>query len=318
MNKTSISVIMPVFNTREYLEAAILSILDQTIDGIELIIVDDGSTDSSPEIIKWLASTNSSISYIRQINSGQAVARNRALESAKGEFIYFMDSDDLLDKDALEKCYNLAKDKNLDLVLFDAENFGEITNSGFAGFSYDRSAVLSSNKIYTGREVLKTLLQNRVFRASPCLHFIKREVIYDNNLLFTPGIIHEDELYSPYLYLNSARVGYIPQKFFKRRIRENSTMSSKFSDKNLKGYYTTITEYRRIVPQDIEENLIKRLLIKNVANGIAYQSGITFGIKKRAGVLLSLIRNKCLTALTFKNLLILLFPFTIKIKSLFK
>jgi glycosyltransferase involved in cell wall biosynthesis len=318
MEKPFVSVIMPVYNTSEYLRDAIDSIVSQSLKNIELIITDDGSTDSSPEIIREYAGRYEYISVITQINSGQAVARNVAIKIAKGDYIYFMDSDDILDTGALEACYRLASGQNLDMVMFDAGNFGSQSETMFAGFSYDRSAVLIKDKIYTGKESILLLLDNRLFRASPCLHFIRREVIADHTLRFYPGIIHEDELFTPFLYIYSDRTGYIPEKFFSRRIRANSTMSAKFSVKNLNAYYTVINEYRRFKTDDAIIILIIDKLVSNVVNGIAYQAGINMNLKKRAGILMFFIKHNCIPAVTLKNLLILIFPYVIKIKSIFK
>ena len=102
-----ISVIIPVYNTAEYLKEAVGSICNQTCKSLQIIVVDDGSTDSSPEILRQLAKEDSRIEIITRKNSGQGAARNKGLERAVGEYVYFMDSDDILEPDCLEHCLEI-------------------------------------------------------------------------------------------------------------------------------------------------------------------------------------------------------------------
>lgn len=116
-----ISIIMPVYNTEAYLDMAIQSILEQTQEDFELIIVNDGSTDGSPAIVSKWQRQDHRIQIVAQDNQGLSAARNTGLRHAVGEFIYFMDSDDYLRPDALSACVRYAQDSALDLVFFDAD-----------------------------------------------------------------------------------------------------------------------------------------------------------------------------------------------------
>ena len=125
MKPVKVSVIIPVYNTELYIRQTILSILGQTLHDIEIIAVDDGSTDNSLSILSELAEQDHRIKVFAHRNQGVSVARNIGLGQASGEFIYFMDSDDLLKKYTLEICYQKCLDEQLDFVLFDAEAFCE-------------------------------------------------------------------------------------------------------------------------------------------------------------------------------------------------
>lgn len=103
MKPVKVSVIIPVYNTELYVRQTIQSILGQTLHDIEIITVDDGSTDNSLSILSELAEQDHRIKIFAHKNQGVSVARNIGLEQASGEFIYFMDSDDLLEKDTLER-----------------------------------------------------------------------------------------------------------------------------------------------------------------------------------------------------------------------
>ena len=112
-----ISIIMPVYNSEKYLEAALDSAKEQSYENIEIILVDDGSTDSSPKICDMYASKDSRFRVIHQKNSGPSAARNRGVEEAKGDYITFFDNDDLLHKDFIKNLYELCIEYDCDIAL---------------------------------------------------------------------------------------------------------------------------------------------------------------------------------------------------------
>ncbi|MBO5549978.1 MAG: glycosyltransferase family 2 protein, partial [Prevotella sp.] len=121
-----VSIILPIYNVAPYLEEALDSILHQTLKEIEIIAVNDGSTDNSQEIIEKYQQKDERIIAFQQENQGQSVARNLALQHASGEYIYMMDSDDVLSSsDALQTCYDYAKKNEAEIVFFDREQFTE-------------------------------------------------------------------------------------------------------------------------------------------------------------------------------------------------
>ena len=117
VRQPKISIIIPVYNVEEYLEQTIESILNQTLKDFELILIDDGSTDSSQDILKRYSDEYDKIKVMYQKNSGPSRARNRGIEAATGEYITFADSDDILPYNSLELRYNAAIEHNADLVI---------------------------------------------------------------------------------------------------------------------------------------------------------------------------------------------------------
>lgn len=111
-----ISVIIPVYNVEQYLGECLDSVLGQTLKDIEVICVDDGSTDGSPSVLEEYAASDGRVKVFRQHPSGAGVARNKGLEEAGGEYLYFCDSDDWIDRVTLEEMYRLAEDSNADIV----------------------------------------------------------------------------------------------------------------------------------------------------------------------------------------------------------
>ena len=118
-----VSVVIPIYNVEEFLNECLDSIVYQTLEDIEIICVNDGSTDNSLDILNSYAKNDNRFIIISQENGGHAVATNLGMSLAKGEYLYLMDSDDILKITALEETYNYAKEKNADFILFQSLNY---------------------------------------------------------------------------------------------------------------------------------------------------------------------------------------------------
>lgn len=233
-----VSVIIPIYNTERYIQQTLLSACNQTLQNIEIICVDDGSTDKSKDIVQDQAERDPRIKIIRQLNGGLSVARNTGIVNARGKYLYFLDSDDVIESDLLEQCYHLCENENFNFVTFDSDIYNPEKLTEANGLKYNRSNCLHANVTYSGYEAFNLQLAKMDYTPSVPLLFIRSEFIKDNNLSFYPGIIHEDQIFTALLYLKAQKVGYIPKQLFHRRIRFNSTMTSKFSWKNVHGYLT--------------------------------------------------------------------------------
>lgn len=308
-----VSVIMPVYNTADYLNSAVDSILNQTLKEIEFIIVNDGSTDGSESILSSYAALDKRVVLTNKQNEGSAIARSIGLSQAKGEFLYFMDSDDILDSGALEQCYCYANKKNLELIIFDALSFDDSSGLNNNDFNYNKQGLFPID-IMTGLEMIYKLLEKKLFRVPPWIHFIKRELVVENGLDFYPGIINEDELFFSRIYFFAKRCVYLPKLFFKRRIRPNSTMTAKFSFKRASSYFIIIEELKKedVSNSPLLARVIERLIL-NIANGVAYQAAM-LPSKERRKVITWMHKQKLLRKLTTKNLAVIFLPWTIKIK----
>ena len=146
-----VSVILPVYNVGPYLAEALSSLTRQTLKDIEIIAVNDGSTDNSEEIIEKYMADDSRIQCHYQKNQGLSGARNTGMKFCKGEYVFFMDSDDIIEPDTLEICYHIARTNNADVCIFDAESFYE-EGANKLPWSYDRSSILSESQRYNGTE----------------------------------------------------------------------------------------------------------------------------------------------------------------------
>lgn len=278
-----VSVIIPVYNVENYLEESLKSIVSQTYNAIEVIIVNDGSTDNSKVILDKYAQNYSNIKIINQKNEGLSGARNSGLPNVTGKYIYFFDSDDMLDISAIENLVNFSEKNELDIVRFNAEifydeNFPQTkinTNNYY-------SDSLADGKIYTRNEFLQ--VQQSV-PSSVCIYFFKRSVIIDNNLKFWPKILHEDELFLPLTLYFANRIGYLKSPYFKRRYRLGSIMTStinRFNDKKIKlhaqSYFIVVSELKKFQEQNkMDEGFNKYLhsTIQRIGQMIFGSSGLS-------------------------------------------
>lgn len=263
MDKSKITVIIPVYNTQEYVEESVRSILGQSLKEIDVVVVNDGSTDNSLAILERLSTEDSRVRIISQVNGGIGVARNSGFAIAHGEYIYFMDSDDILRSDALERCYEKCKSENLDFIFFDALNFDDI-NRVFAEDYYLRTSRLV-DEICDGCQAMNHLLDINGYRSSACLNVVNRKFMTDNNLMFREMRVHEDEIFTVELFCCAQRVGFIREPFFNRRVRVNSTMTTKVSMRNAKAYLYIADELQKYANNNSEikhtvERYVTRLL----------------------------------------------------------
>ena len=268
-----VSVIIPVYNTEKYVRQAVESIRRQTLKDIEIIIVNDGSTDGSMTILEELAAQDERIKLFSQENQGQSAARNFATEKAKGKYIYFMDSDDFLEKDALQLCFEKAESNNLDFVLFDAEILNPQDTTAI-DITYQRTQIMDEESIYTGNELLNLFIRKYIFTPSPCLSFINTAFLRQQNLSFYPGIIHEDQLFTCKLYLNANKVMCIAKPFFKRRFRSDSTMTNRFAWKNMRGYLTVTAELLQYASKHPEYKKLIDLFLSQMLDASVWQAHV--------------------------------------------
>ena len=257
-----VSVIIPVYNVEKYVQQSIYSILNQSLKDIEIIIINDGSTDNSLNIIKNVVGDDIRVRIISTPNNGLSIARNIGLCNARGEYVYFFDSDDVLENKALEECYIKSKLQNLDFLFFDAICFTDDNSVIDLSFNYERTNKYE-DKVYIGINILEEQLKTKGYRSSACLSFIKRDFLLKENLFFYPKILHEDELFTFLLYLKAKNVGLINEKYFHRRVRLNSIMTNSYSIKNVNGYLSVLQELFKYYKFNFNE-VEKRLLLNHI------------------------------------------------------
>lgn len=175
-----ISVIVPIYNVEKYLSKCIDSIINQTLTNIEIILVNDGSTDNSGKIIDEYAKKDSRIKVIHKKNGGQGSARNAGLDIAKGEYIGFVDSDDWIDSNMYESLYNAAISNNSDIVVCNRKVFDE--NGNIKGIVTVEEKIIKNIKNNIADYIVNDLLYKHT--VSACNKIYKRQILQDNNIYF--------------------------------------------------------------------------------------------------------------------------------------
>lgn len=304
MDTKLVSVIIPVYNTEEFVEEAVRSIMCQSLRDIEIIVINDGSTDNTLSIIKRLADEDKRIQIYTQYNQGPSVTRNKGIENAQGEYVYFMDSDDYLEPEALETCYVKCERQVLDFVFFDADILNKEKHKNIS-LNYQRKDCSNPELVYKGTDILKLLIDHKAYSPSPCLNFIRREYLTQIKLDFLPGIIHEDQLFTCLLYLQAQRVSSIHKDFFKRRLRDDSIMTRKFSTQNINSYFTITDHLGRFADLHPEFRDIIDLYLSEMLNAAVWLS-YKMPFKDRLRIAKRCIKDYK-QYVTIRNLMILLF-----------
>ena len=249
-----ISVIIPVYNTGNYLKKCLNSILNQTLKEIEIIIVNDGSSDNSLDIIKKYMKKNKNIILINKENGGQGSARNMGISRATGEYISFVDSDDFIDEEMLEEMYLTAKENDSDIVICNISDY------------YEKSGTMRDVSLNLKKEVS---IQEAILYSVPSVvnKIYRRELLQDNKLFFNEKIWYEDFPYSIQLLVHAKKISFINKPFYHYFHRIQSTMHNQNISKNLDilKAYDELEEYLKINNYyDKYENEIQFLLLKEV------------------------------------------------------
>lgn len=235
-----ISVIVPVYNVEKYLNECIDSILSQTYENFELLLIDDGSTDTSSEICKSYLEKDSRIRYFRKENGGLSDARNYGIERANGEYITFIDSDDYIEKTYLEVLVNEITSNQSDVAVV---NYVRVDEKGVT--SYD--IVPGKDLILTGLEALKNIFYQNCISVSANAKLYKKEIFKD--IKFPKGKLYEDISTIPFIFLKAKKIAYSSQVLYKYRIRSGSITESDFKEKDFQMIENTL-----VVLKYIEEN----------------------------------------------------------------
>lgn len=235
MKKYKVSIIVPVYNVRDFLCECVNSLIVQTYDEIEVILVNDGSTDGSEVLCRELADKDSRIKVINQLNAGLSAARNKGILCADGEYILFVDSDDYIRNDTIERLvYSIEED--VDIV---AGNEIKLID-GKEVLGLERN--LSTQKLYSGCEFLRESMKNGNISMCAPFALYKKRLLNQCNLTFKEGILHEDEQWTPRVYLKAKKVKYVDYPFYIHRYRSDSITHKKDKSKNCEDLINTCFE----------------------------------------------------------------------------
>lgn len=249
MDNIKVSVIIPVYNTAIYLEQCLDSIIKQTLKEIEIICINDGSTDSSAEILDKYSAKDSRIKTINQKNAGQSAARNAGINLAKGEYIGFLDSDDWADSTLLEKLYLNAKYNDSDLTMCSIAVYDE------------KADKTSFNDPYMTLDLFPQKLKETTFNHIVCKNFLfricvtpwnkiyKREWLEKNTLKFAEGLNFEDTIFAVETLLSAKKISLVdePLVFYRKQSQTSYSVGQREKDYKKMDFFKVFEEIENIL-----------------------------------------------------------------------
>ncbi len=223
MSATLISVIIPVFNTREFLPACLDSVVTQSLTELEIICIDDGSTDGSGDILRQYMDRDKRITLLTQKNRGASSAKNQGLALASGEFLAFVDSDDILLPHALSKLYRAINRNDADIV-----QGGFITRNLHTG---KRNSHIVKHEVLKGSQCLEAYLNKKV-RPDPWANLFRRSLFVDNNIRYQESIRYAtDRLILCKAFHFARKVQLIPDPVYEHTISRPESLVNAYTNK---------------------------------------------------------------------------------------
>ncbi|MBR3167127.1 MAG: glycosyltransferase family 2 protein [Erysipelotrichaceae bacterium] len=246
-----VSVVIPVYNTEKYLPQCLDSVLCQTLRDIEVLCIDDASPDRCGEILDEYAVRDPRVKVFHlPENHKQGYGRNLGIQHAEGEFLYFLDSDDMIEPAALEELIELAKKEKLDAVFFDSRDLfeSEEIKRVYTPAFEERHGDYPDRPV-EGKVLFDLFIEQNEWTCYPQRIFWRRDFIIREGIRNPEGSEHEDEYFAFAGILLAKRAMYVPKQYFILRIRPNSVMTSKYMPKNFHGYLVNYYRMSRFVAE---------------------------------------------------------------------
>ena len=257
---TAISIIIPVYNVDKYLDDCLSSVFRQTLKNIEVVIINDGSTDNSINIIKKYQNEYNNIILIEQENKGLSVARNVGIEHATGKYITFLDSDDFITENFCEKLYNKAEENKCPLVIGGIELvYPSGKTKPYTSYHCDES------KVYNEIDTYQMLL-NCKMGAQVVGKLYLREILILSPIRFEPGIYYEDIRFTYPILQVYHKIMFVNQLIYKYRMNANSIVHTS-SLKKISDFVCSLNfviSFIQSLDNDKFNSLLKKLVITNL------------------------------------------------------
>lgn len=251
-NNDKISIIVPVYNVEKYLEKCVDSLVNQSYSNLEIILVDDGATDSSGNMCDELAIKDDRIKVIHKVNGGLSDARNAGLEVATGDYIAFLDSDDYVHKDLYKDVHSLMVENQCDLGICNYEYVDE------EGKNFYPISDTLKDEVLTKDEALDKLMEKHNFYYVTAWNKLyKKEVLKD--IRFPKGKVHEDEFVAHHVLASINKVVTTSKVYIYYVQRQGSIMNTKFSVKRLHNAWAFYDRYRFFMEMGKKENALYAL-----------------------------------------------------------
>lgn len=239
MTKPKVTVIIPVYNVESWLEDCLNSVISQDYQELEILCVNDGSTDSSPRILERFAAHDTRIKILSHPNHGLGYTRNVGIDQAEGKYILCVDSDDMLGERFISSLVDQAETQELDLLCFDYKPFSEddsIRNQAPQRLKHHR---FEYPGIWNGRTLFSEMRKKDDYFCGGWLALYRTDWLHGHQIRFTEQILHEDEYFLFCCFLYAERAAFLPVQGYFYRLRSGSIMSGEKVLAHIKGYYRT-------------------------------------------------------------------------------
>lgn len=255
IKKPLISIIIPCHNVEKYVEECINSVLNQDYENWECIAINDGSKDRTLEVLKKLEAKSNKIKVLAKQNSGPSDTRNMGIGLAKGDFIYFLDSDDVLTLDAIGSLVSSFENNDIIVGKTRVSTFSEkpVTKDHLSMVLHPKEGNITFNNQNYG-----VLIRTMESGLTPIPHnkLYRKDFIINNNLRFKPGILHEDEFWFFETMLFARNVKFINKETYFYRINNSNSITNNMSDRNLDFYIQVMEAIFEKYAQDKNYRLI--------------------------------------------------------------
>ena len=277
MSNPMFSIIVPVYNTEKELERCVRSVTSQSCGEFELILVDDGSKDSSGSLCNQFASEDSRIVAIHQENAGSSEARNTGIRAAKGDFLLFLDSDDLWsDPNALAELKKNIAQNPADVICFGVEIYEDDGT-----FVKARIPSVCEGEDQSKERVLQHLIYTNQYFSASYVKVLQRDWFLANNLFFIKGLLSgEDGEWSARVMVASRSIGVYPNAFYKRIRRKTGSITSSIGKKNILDVFRAIENGVSVAQEKAENEALKDLYLEYWAYQYAMLYGLTYPLRK--------------------------------------
>ena len=243
-----LSIIIPVYNVEQYLQSCVQSVITQTYQDLQVILVNDGSTDSSGIFCDQLAQQDSRVQVVHKVNGGLSDARNAGLKVAIGDLVAFLDSDDVyLQADGLAQLMEVAQAEQPDVLLFQAVDIYPHRQSVRKVYDADYLAT------HTGTEVFHQLVRTQSFNMSACFQVIRRDLLEEHQLYFEKGLLSEDVDWSLRLWRYVSKVRAINLPLYGYQHREGS-ISTTYTIRNLRSYEYIFAKFVKLYQERVADD----------------------------------------------------------------
>ena len=304
----ALTLILPVYQSADYLREAMDSILGQTFRDMEVLCIDDGSTDGSLEILLQYAAKDERVCVYSQPHLGVGDARNAGLAEAAGEYIYFMDSDDILVQQALETVVRTAREGELDALYFDADAFyDERCGEKERAFRPVYARRKAYPAVTDGLSLFADFCDNREFFVTLWNALYRREMLEENRLRFVTRTVHNDTDFTFRAVCSAKRAGYLKERLYRRRIRPGSIITSANYFRSAYSFYvvgnvilSSIREYAGKTDERVRAHMMNRARLaynnaqKDFARCSPYDRGKMYALTDDGGLFRKLIAEPVL------------------------